>query len=176
MKLVKITSSQDPLLAKVPALYESAFPIEERTATENLLAMIDNCPEMTFNAIVEDDEFCGMAVIFDLGICRYLLYLATLDEKRNLGLGAKTLHMLQEESSLPIIGEVEQPTDPIKARRIKFYERNGFHIELENPEILNAAHLYDSCVLELISTQPLDDADECQRMVIDIVYDRLQNY
>ena len=79
MKLIKIQSSKDPLIAQVPELYESAFSEAERTDTERFLWMIDHCQEMSFYAITEDDDFCGMAVVFELGICRYLLYLATLD-------------------------------------------------------------------------------------------------
>lgn len=174
MNLIKIQSSKDPLIAQVPELYESAFPEAERTDTERFLWMIDHCQEMSFYAITEDDDFCGMAVVFELGICRYLLYLATLDIHRNKGLGALTLRLLREESNLPIIGEVEPPTDDITRRRIAFYERNGFHVELEDPRILNDAHLDPSCVLMLISTHSLSDADECQRRVVDTIYKPMQ--
>lgn len=174
MKLIKIQSSKDPLIAQVPELYESAFSEAERTDTERFLWMIDHCQEMSFYAITEDDDFCGMDVVFELGICRYLLYLATLDIHRNKGLGALTLKLLREETNLPIIGEVEPPTDDITRRRIAFYERNGFHVELEDPRILNDAHLDPSCVLMLISTHPLSDADECQRRVVDTVYKPMQ--
>lgn len=170
MQLIKITSCADPLLAQVPHLYETAFPEDERTETARLIEMVEACPEMTFNAIMEGDQFCGMAVIWELGICRYLLYLATLEERRNQGLGAQTLALLKAASPLPIIGEVEYPTDPIKARRIKFYERNGFHIESTNPTILNEAHAHSSCVLQLISTHKLDNLEDCQHRVVDIVY------
>lgn len=105
MKLIKIQSSKDPLIAQVPELYESAFSEAERTDTERFLWMIDHCQEMSFYAITEDDDFCGMAVVFELGICRYLLYLATLDIHRNKGLGALTLKLLREETNLPIIGK-----------------------------------------------------------------------
>ena len=170
MQLIKITSCSDPFLAHVPHLYETAFPEDVRTETARLLAMVEDCPAMTFNAIMDDDTFCGMAVIWELGICRYLLYLATLQEKRNKGLGAQTLQLLKAESPLPIIGEVELPTDEIKARRIHFYERNGFHIECANPAILNQAHSHDTCVLQLISTHKLDNLDACQQRVVDVVY------
>ena len=174
MKLIKIQSSKDPLIAQVPELYESAFSEAERTDTERFLWMIDHCQEMSFYAITEDDDFCGMAVVFELGICRYLLYLATLDIHRNKGLGALTLKLLREETNLPIIGEMEPPTDDITRRRIAFYERNGFHVELEDPRILNDAHLDPSCVLMLISTHPLSDADECQRRVVETIYKPMQ--
>lgn len=177
MMLVKITKSTDPRIYRVSELYEEAYPIEERTETERLLRMIEDCPEMTFNAIMdENDVFAGMAVVWELGICRYLLYLAVLREKRNLGIGAAALSALQMESPLPIILEVELPSDELKRRRIGFYERNGFHIETENPRILNAAHTYENCVLMLMADGLLADCNECQRRVVDIVYKGMHDY
>ena len=171
MKLIRITHSSDPLLKEVIALYESSFPEDERTSNEQFLAMIDRCPQMSFFAISEQEELDGMAVIWDLGICRYLLYLAVKEGKRNRGLGAETLQQLLKQSKLPIIGEVEYPeSNPMAARRIGFYQRNGFHIECEDPKILNSSHTYDTCHLMLIASQPLNDLDECQRRVVDVVY------
>lgn len=177
MKLVKITSSSDPRISRVPELYEEAYPVEERTETKRLLQMIEDCPQMTFNAIMDDnDEFSGMAVIWDLGICRYLLYLAILNEKRNLGLGEAALKALKDELDLPIILEVELPSDNLKQRRIGFYMRNGFHIETENPTILNSSHTYEDCFLMLMSSAELPDCEECQRRVVDIVYRGMHQY
>lgn len=177
MKLVKITSSSDPRISRVPELYEEAYPVEERTETKRLLQMIEDCPQMTFNAIMDDnDEFSGMAVIWDLGICRYLLYLAILNEKRNLGLGEAALKALKDESDLPIILEVELPSDNLKQRRIGFYMRNGFHIETENPTILNSSHTYEDCFLMLMSSAVLHNCEDCQRRVVDIVYRGMHEY
>ena len=174
MILKKIIKRTDSLLEKVPALYESAFPDDERIETEKFMMMIENCRSMTFYAITEDNEFCGMAVIWELGICRYLLYLAVLEEKRNQNLGSMTLEQLLKESDLPIIGEVERPVNKINKRRIEFYKRNGFHIETENPVILNEAHTHSTCVLQLIASSPLQNADECQKRVVDIVYKSME--
>ena len=177
MKLVRITSSTDPRITRVPELYEGAYPIEERTETSRLLQMIEVCPLMTFNAIMDDDdEFAGMAVIWELGICRYLLYLAVLKEKRNKGLGAATLKSLKEESDLPIILEVELPSDALKQRRVRFYIRNGFHIETDNPFILNSSHTYEDCFLMLMSSAELPDCEECQRRVVNVVYRGMHDY
>ncbi|MCR5039574.1 MAG: GNAT family N-acetyltransferase [Bacteroidales bacterium] len=174
MKLKKITSSNDPLLAGVPELYESAFPLGERTTTEHFIWMIEHTPEMTFYAIIEDDAFCGMVAIWDLGICRYLLYLATLEACRNKGYGAEVLKILLSESELPIIAEVEHPVDEITSRRIAFYERNGFHVELEHPAILSKVNREWDCDLALMASKHLEDADECQRRVINIVYESMK--
>ena len=140
MILKKIIKRTDSLLEKVPALYESAFPDDERIETEKFMMMIENCRSMTFYAITEDNEFCGMAVIWELGI----------------------------------IGEVERPVNNINKRRIEFYKRNGFHIETENPVILNEAHAHSTCVLQLIASSPLQNADECQKRVVDIVYKSME--
>ena len=174
MILKKIIKRTDSLLEKVPALYESAFPDDERIETEKFMMMIENCRSMTFYAITEDNEFCGMAVIWELGICRYLLYLAVLEEKRNQNLGSMTLEQLLKESDLPIIGEVERPVNNINKRRIEFYKRNGFHIETENPVILNEAHTHSTCVLQLIASTPLQNPDECQKRVFYILYKSME--
>ena len=177
MRLIKITSSSDPRIARVPELYEEAYPIEERTETSRLLQMIEDCPQMTFNAIMDDnDEFAGMAVIWELGICRYLLYLAILKEKRNSGLGTAALNSLKKASELPIILEVEPPLDTLKQRRIGFYMRNGFHIETENPSILNSSHTYKDCFLMLMASDPIANCEDCQRKVVDVVYSGMHNY
>lgn len=137
--------------------------------------MIDECPEMTFNVIVEDNNFAGIAVIWELGICRYLLYLAITEEQRNRQLGSKTLQTLLAESPLPIIGEVERPINDMNVRRIAFYQRNGFHVETENPTLLNAAHAHPTCILQLISSQSLHNGEVCQQAVIDTVYAALHH-
>lgn len=170
MELVKITSRHDPWARFVPALYESAFPDDERTSTDRLLRMIDECPEMTFNVIVEGNTFAGMAVIWELDLCRYLLYLAITEKQRNRQLGSQTLQALLTESPLPIIGEVERPINEMNVKRIAFYRRNGFHVETEYPMLLNAAHAHPTCILQLISSQRLTNTEACQQAVIDTVY------
>ena len=50
MILKKIIKRTDSLLEKVPALYESAFPDDERIETEKFMMMIENCRSMTFYA------------------------------------------------------------------------------------------------------------------------------
>lgn len=172
MELILIKNSQNPLLKGILPFYESAFPEDERTSNEQFLAMIDRCSEMSFYVISENGNFDGMAVIWNLGICRYLLYLAVIENKRNHGLGQATLQLLQKQSALPIIGEVEYPSaeNPMAARRIGFYERNGFFIASHDPQILNSSHTYDSCKLMLISNKPLNDIEECQHRIVDVVY------
>ena len=168
MELVKVTSSSDPLLNRFPELYESSFPDVARVESRRFLSLIENCEAMTFNAVVEEDEFKGMAVIWQLdGFC-YFQYLAILEEFRNQGLGKRVLAKVFSEYPHPIIGEVEPPVTDMQKRRLAFYGRNGLYMEMENPTILNNFHSNNP--LCLVSTEPLDDAEFCQRQVIDKVY------
>ncbi len=172
MELVKVTSSSDPLLAQVPFLYESAFPPIARICTQGLLELVEEHPAMTFNAITDNGSFCGMAVTWDLGDCRYLEYFAVLPSMRNKGIGAQALAALKGQSATPIVGEAELPVLDIQKRRIAFYLRNGFLVVSDNPSILNGYH--SDNLLCLLSTSPLDDAEECQRQIIDKVYRVMQ--
>lgn len=173
IKLVKITSSKDPLLAQVPELYEKSFPEVARIDSQRLLALIDEHPEMTFNVITVDGEFAGMAVLWDLGRYRYFEYFAMVPSHRNSGIGAQVLKTLHQESDLPIVGEAEPPVSEMQKRRIAFYLRNGFHVELENPAILNGYH--SDNILYLLSTKPIDDTDLCQQLILSKVYSVMHN-
>ena len=173
MRLIRILSSDDPLLAQVPGLYEESFPDMARIDSKRFLRLIDECPEMTFNVILDNEQFCGMAVLWELEVFRYFEYFATMPSCRNKGLGASVLKKVLAESNLPVVGEVEPPETEIQKRRLRYYERNGIHIEMKNPTILNDYH--NDNLLYLVSTQPLDNPDECQRIIIEKVYNKMYN-
>ena len=68
MELIRITSSQDSRLVGVPALYEQSFPVVARIPSDRLLALIDVLPQMAFHVVCQEGTFCGMAVVWGLGI------------------------------------------------------------------------------------------------------------
>lgn len=172
MELRKILSSDDPLMASLPDLYESAFPPIARIRTQGLLELIDEHNAMTMNAIVDNDKFGGMVVAWDLGRYCYLEYFAIVPQLRNRGVGAYVLAELQRLIHIPIVGEAEPPVSDLQKRRIAFYCRNGFHVVSENPAILNGHH--NDNLLYFLSNRPLDDPYDCQRTIINKVYRVMQ--
>lgn len=172
MELRKILSSNDPLLDRLPELYESAFPPIARILTRGLLEVIDEHNAMTMYAIVDDGVFGGMVVAWDLERYCYLEYFAIVPEWRNRGIGAKVLEELHRIVDVPIVGETEPPVSDLQKRRIAFYLRNGFIVVCENPHILNGHH--SDNLLYFLSNKPLDDPDGCQRLIIDKVYRVMQ--
>ena len=149
MELIRITNSQDPLLAQIPALYESAFPPEARFPTDRGICQ-------------------GMAVWWDLGSFCFFEYLAMLPAYRCQGLGTEVLQTLLSRFDKPILGEVEPPVTEIQKRRMDLYCRNGFHM-VTDPAILNSYHPDNP--LWLITSQPLEDVDACQHTIISEVFE-----
>lgn len=168
MELIRITNSQDPLLAQIPALYESAFPPEARFPTDRYLRLIDQLPQMAFHVIATNGICQGMAVWWDLGSFCFFEYLAMLPAYRCQGLGTEVLQTLLSRFDKPILGEVEPPVTEIQKRRMDLYRRNGFHM-VTDPAILNSYHPDNP--LWLITSQPLEDVDGCQLTIISDVYE-----
>ena len=177
MKLEKIKNTSDPRVARLPELYEEAFPKMERADTQLFLNEIDANPNLNLYAIFDDnEEFAGMVIIADFEECRYLLYLAVLGDKRNGGYGAFALGELQRESDLPILLQAETPTDDLKRRRIEFYKRNGFYIAAENPAILNVFNTNKDLSFVLMSSKPLADCNEYQQYILSFLLKRGAEY
>lgn len=168
MTLTHINSSNDPLLAGVPELYEEAFPPIARIESKSLLQLIDKHKKLDFIAICDKGNFCGFAMIWNLGSFRYFHYLTTLPECRNNGLGAQVIDAIRKQSPLPFISEVEPPVTEIQKRRIAYYKRQGLFIISDNPTTLNNYHTGND--LWLIGSEPATNIDFIQQEIIDKVY------
>ena len=64
--------------------------------------------------------------LWELGDMVYIEHFAVDPDCRNGGLGGKILQKVIEDTDMRICLEVELPETEMAARRIGFYERNGF--------------------------------------------------
>ena len=62
IQLRRITQVNDPDLSRLMDLYILSFPEEERRDEKQLFRMIETVPEMSFNAVEENGELCGLSV------------------------------------------------------------------------------------------------------------------
>lgn len=106
------------------ALYESAFPANERRPTAQELALDD--PRFEMRIIRHEGNFAGFITLWHFADFVYVEHFATLPELRGHGLGSRTLQTLRHESTKPIVLEVELPENDIALRRMAFYRRAGF--------------------------------------------------
>ncbi|MCR5348665.1 MAG: GNAT family N-acetyltransferase [Bacilli bacterium] len=125
----RVLDEHSPGLDEVCFLFETAFPPEERPPFDLAISWKNS----SFNGIYHDGEFVALADLVEYQDYLYVFFLAVKEEKRNQGIGAqilsdlkkkyadKTLFLLADE-----VGE-EYEDNPLRLRRVYFYERNGFH-------------------------------------------------
>lgn len=128
MVLRRITEPREPLLGQLLELYRNAFPPDERRSEESLLSLIACQPSMYFNAVEEDEKIAGLFIYWQFEDFYYLEHLAVCPELRNQKIGQKVLDYVRKNFERECILEVEAPTDELKARRVRYYERNGFRV------------------------------------------------
>ena len=110
-------------------LYEQAFPLAERRPTDVWTQMLGGHRYFSGHAIAEGGDFCGLLTAWHFETFVYVEHFAILPEKRNGQKGARALaQFVALQSPLPIVLEVEEPTEEMARRRIGFYERGGFSL------------------------------------------------
>lgn len=126
--LKRITSSEDADFIKLMALYEEAFPAEERREHAQLEHLLQSHPEMYFNSIECDNQLAGLFVYWNFGEFWYLEHLAIYAEMRNKQIGQQVLDFARQNLSGIRLLEAEPADDGMAARRINYYQRNGYKI------------------------------------------------
>ena len=130
-----VVTKGSPWLPQVKALYESAFPANERIPIKHLL---DNKIQREFFAFVDTIDgtptFCGFSNSITRGTITNIVYFAVEPELRSRGYGSEILKAIREkhpETRLVVDIEVEEDSKDAKElelreRRRNFYQRNGF--------------------------------------------------
>ncbi len=128
-----------PWFPQVKALYESAFPANERIPIKHLL---DDKIKREFLAFFNKDngenaaapKFCGFSNSITHGSITNIVYFAVVPELRSRGYGSKILQAIREKhpnSRIVVDIEVEEDSKDAEElerrnRRRDFYLRNGF--------------------------------------------------
>ena len=130
MELKNILKDGTELKKQVYALYEEAFPAEEKKPI-SLMEHLAEKGQMELLAVTDQGEFVGLAFNMMDGNTALLDYFAISSEKRNGGYGSKTLKLLLERfHSNKYIFEIEMQDEKAenardRRRRKAFYLRNG---------------------------------------------------
>lgn len=128
-----------PWFSQVKALYESAFPANERIPIKHLL---DDKIKREFWAFFNKDngenaaapKFCGFSNSITHGSITNIVYFAVVPELRSRGYGSQILQAIRRQHpDTCIVVDIEVEEDSKDAeelerriRRREFYTRNGF--------------------------------------------------
>lgn len=129
LRFAPITS--DAHLSEARQIYTSSFPLCEQRPWNSII-----CPQSDHGPILRgvftpDNTLAAIVSYWHFDRFIYIEHLATSPEMRGNGLGAGALRLLgQIDPDKPVVLEVEPPADdnPLAARRIGFYRRNGFFL------------------------------------------------
>ncbi|MDR0543754.1 MAG: GNAT family N-acetyltransferase [Odoribacteraceae bacterium] len=126
--LHRIETAGDSLLERLTPLYLEAFPPDERRDAGQLARVIERRPRAHFHAILERDEPVGLLGWWELREFYYLEHLAVFPHLRRRSIGARALQEIARRLVGTRLLEVEPPVDDASARRVAWYERNGYRV------------------------------------------------
>lgn len=122
-------SVKNKLIKNVQALYESAFPRDERRDFIEVIRLMETKHELFHVRVFENEAgFAGFLTSWEWDDFRYFEHFAIDSTLRNKGIGAIALQQAIGTCNKPAILEVEPPETELARRRIGFYERNGFRL------------------------------------------------
>lgn len=109
--------------------YTSSFPLDEQRPTGSIAQLLTS--EERFTAMVlldKNNSFVGILTTWTFDTFIYIEHFALHLALRSQGYGSIALQTFIQHNTLPIILEVEPPTDTLTQRRVSFYERCGLRL------------------------------------------------
>ena len=134
MKQIRLKNISDKYFRIAWALYEEAFPIEERRLMDDQVRVMKK-PNYHFDIMIDENQLIGFLLWWDFETHRYIDHFATSTQHRNRGFGKLILEKFMASNDKSILLEVELPNSSMNQRRIKFYERIGFKLNQHYYEI-----------------------------------------
>lgn len=110
------------------ALYEQAFPADERREMADLASITEQCSDFHIVGAFGNNTFLGFFTYWrwDDHRVAYGEHFAIKPEVRCGGIGRRVLEHVLAMAELPMVIEVETEADQLTRRRVAFYEREGF--------------------------------------------------
>ncbi len=113
---------------KIKQIYHVAFPADERRNWADFERIFEENEHFVLLGALHNFNLIGFLSYWDFVTFRYVEHFAVAQEHRNHGAGSDILKQFVEMHNTPCILEVEIPDNQEAARRVRFYERNGFKL------------------------------------------------
>lgn len=126
LTLLRIRNINEKAFRKAYELYQHSFPEEEQRSLleqEKLLAL----SYYRYDLLMLNNDFAGFMLWFEFPDMCFIEHVAILPRLRGKGIGKQAMEGFTAKHQKTVVLEVELPTSEINQRRIKFYQRLGFH-------------------------------------------------
>lgn len=156
-----IQHTTDKHWASFTAIYGESFPIDEQRPTNDIARLMTEEKRYRAMALVDDNDRCiGLLTAWQFATYTYIEHFAIDPSLRSMGYGATALKTFVHTQSMPIVLEVEPPTDVLTLRRIGFYERCG--LALYDYDYIQPSYAPDRSAVPLRLMGTLSEPDLAQ--------------
>ncbi|MFP7494470.1 GNAT family N-acetyltransferase [Terribacillus saccharophilus] len=155
-------------------LMERAFPIEEHRSFAEQKALLDREDYRIF-MYEENGSLAAFCAMYNLPDFSFIEHIAVAETFRGQGMGRRIMKEIMTASEKPIILEVEPPAgSEAAARRVRFYERLGFHLHdhpYEQPPLHEGSAPLPLQLMSYPDAYDRDAFEHVKRMILHHVYD-----
>jgi len=124
----RITNVNCPHFSDLYNLYIQAFPPEERRTWGGLEYELTYEKRFCAHALVQNYKFVGLFNYWTFDRFYYIEHVAISQQMRGQNLGTEAMEIFKSQTKLPIVIEVELPSNVDAISRIRFYEKLGFSV------------------------------------------------
>ncbi len=129
MEFVKVNGVDFEGFDAVWDIYESSFPSDEIRTLDLQKDLFKN-DKYSFFAVFKDGVLVGLITEWDFDDFLFVEHLAVREDLRGKGIGTELLKIYLSGKNKRVVLESDRPCDSISIRRIRFYERVGFKLNL----------------------------------------------
>ncbi len=115
---------------QVYALMEYSFPENERRSCADQRALLSDPSYKIYTLPKANSDILAFLAVWEFPSVAFLEHFAVSPSYRNNGLGGRLLDELMQNLNRTICLEVEPGQNPLAQRRIAFYQRHGFFLNL----------------------------------------------
>lgn len=173
--MVNLSSPASQELAGFETLYLSAFPPEERRPWHQISNPADARGPRMLAVRAADGTAAGFITYWEFDSFIYGEHFAIDPSRRSGGIGSEAIRAFASHFAKPVVIEVEpeDAPDPMAARRIGFYRRNGF--ELLDYDYVQPPYApgLPPVPLRLMATDAALNAEEAAKIIHRHVYNQL---
>lgn len=173
IEIRRITSSHEhyPFFEQ---LMQTAFPLQERRNADLQRTYADNNPRFHNNILLDEEMPIGLLTYWNFDSFLYIEHFAISENIRNKGYGQQAVTVLKDTWKGMMVLEVEEPTDELTRRRINFYERQGFILQVypyKQPPYRESDEWFPMKLMTLREANlTLNDHEKIKRVIYQEVY------
>ncbi|WP_332023798.1 GNAT family N-acetyltransferase [Kaistella sp.] len=169
MEYLQITSFDDYRVQEIYKSYCETFPEDERRSEQQFRHLFSN-PRVKVFSVLKDLKNIGYLISWELTNFVFIEHFEIFSEFRSLKYGSEIISHLYKNYSHIVLEAEPEDQDENAARRISFYEKNGFMVIDEN----YVQPCYDpeknSLNLWLLANWQPEKTDWIKEEIYDVVY------